>query len=98
MPLRHVAPDVPTLLNDIHVMALDEGPLIATIFAPPSAQVPRYASKDTHAIEVGTEDRSAPPSEPDVRVSRIRLSGQWSDLWDWMSSMCACTRLNRPCC
>jgi hypothetical protein len=40
----------------------------------------------------------SPPSEPDLRISRIRLSGQWFYLQeDWQTASRAACKLNNPC-
>jgi hypothetical protein len=49
----------------------------------------------------GRENRlvsAPPPSEPDVRVSRIRLSSRWFYLReDWRAWAWAICKLNNPC-
>ena len=46
----------------------------------------------------GREDLSVPPpSEPDVRISRIRLSSQWFSLKeDWQAETWACRKEYNP--
>ena len=37
-----------------------------------------------------------PPSEPDRRISRIRLSSQWARLRDWLADALAVVIVNNP--
>jgi hypothetical protein len=37
-----------------------------------------------------------PPSEPDGRISRIRLSSQWARLRDWLADALAVVNVNNP--
>jgi len=37
-----------------------------------------------------------PPSEPDVRISRIRLSGQWALVGDRLATTLAVVIVNSP--
>ncbi len=37
-----------------------------------------------------------PPTEPDGRISRIRLSGQWAPFEDWHATTLAVVIVNNP--
>ena len=62
------------------------------VVTPGQTGVQDYRGRDD------TLDCIAPPSEPDWRISRIRLSSRWFYLIeDWSNFIWASTRLKSPC-
>ncbi|MCC5841508.1 MAG: hypothetical protein JJT96_15445, partial [Opitutales bacterium] len=63
--------------------------------ATPGGQCSVIATPNDRGRDAGLT--GTPPSEPDVRISRIRLSSQQlPPEWRLMASALACLRLNRP--